>query len=233
MKYVIREIVVLFLLFPNSRGLTVPSLEKLHAVLPSAAQPTPLVVDTVLDSGTKPRDGRLTLFRERNGWCPYSERVFLALEVKGIDYDTFLVDNMGARPAWFGGTTPQVRWPDGNQLSESMDIVYKLDDIYPQCGSKLNGPPGREPEVQRLASLFKSTFPRNTRPSSRSAFLFYSSGQPVFRSEFEKTLQRADALLAETAADGHFFLGEHFTAADVAWAPFLERYNGQLPVLHQ
>lgn len=26
----------------------------------------------------------LTLFRDRNGWCPYSERVWLAMLAKGI-----------------------------------------------------------------------------------------------------------------------------------------------------
>ena len=33
-------------------------------------------------------DGGLVLYRERNGWCPYSERVWLALEHKGIAYET-------------------------------------------------------------------------------------------------------------------------------------------------
>ena len=36
-----------------------------------------------------------------------------------------------------------------------------------------------------------------TRPSSRAAFLFRSSGQPVARRDFEATLEKTDALLGE------------------------------------
>ena len=77
-------------------------------------------------------DGQLVFFRERNGWCPYSERVWLALEYKGVDYATVLIDNTGGgRPGWFGGTTPRVRWPDGREQGESLDIVKALDDAFP------------------------------------------------------------------------------------------------------
>ena len=52
------------------------------------------------------RSDRPTLYRERNGWCPYSERVWLALEYKGVEYDTVLIDNTGGgRPAWYSGDT--------------------------------------------------------------------------------------------------------------------------------
>ena len=69
-----------------------------------------------------------------------------------------------------------------------------------------------------------------TPPSSRAAFLFRSSGQPVARRDFEATLEKTDALLGERG--GPFFAGESPTAPDVCWAPFLERYAAQLPLLH-
>jgi glutathione S-transferase len=169
----------------------------------------------------------MTLFRERNGWCPYSERVWIAAEYKKLDYDTFLIDNMGAgRPSWFSGTTPGIRWKDGSQQGESLDIIYKLDEMYPN-----NSLQSENLEVKALISAFKATFPRNTRPSSRAAFLFaYGSDMPLFRSEFTAVLEKTDALLAQYP--GPFFFGKHFTAADCAWAPFLERYAAQLPLLH-
>ena len=34
----------------------------------------------------------------RHGWCPYSERVWLAFEVKKVDYDTVYIDNIYGRP---------------------------------------------------------------------------------------------------------------------------------------
>ena len=45
-----------------------------------------------------------------------------------------------------------------------------------------------------------------------------------------ETLDATDELLAEHG--GPFFVGG-FSAADVAWAPFLERYAAQLPCLHK
>jgi len=54
----------------------------------------------------------------------------------------------------------------------------------------------------------------------------------LWKNEFEKTLEETDNLLSETSGRGPFFCGDRFTAADVAWAPFLERYAGQLPCLH-
>jgi hypothetical protein len=39
----------------------------------------------------------LILFRDRNGWCPYSERVWLAMLAKGLDFDEVLI-NLQVRP---------------------------------------------------------------------------------------------------------------------------------------
>ena len=42
--------------------------------------------------------GGLTLFRDRNGWCPYSERVWLAMLAKGISvclYLPLMADSFG------------------------------------------------------------------------------------------------------------------------------------------
>lgn len=167
--------------------------------------------------------GEVVLYRERNGWCPYSERVWLTLEMLNVRFHTILIDNTGgSRPSWFTGTTPRIRWEDGTEQGESMDIVKGIDDRY---GGGLY-----PPDTQRLIAAFRDTFPRPTRPSSRAAFLFRSSGAPVSRRDFETTLQATDALLA--GLDGPLFGGRRASAADVAWAPFLERYAAQLPLLH-
>jgi len=172
------------------------------------------------------------LYRERHGWCPYSERVWLALEAKGVDYDTIYIDNIYGRPNWYGGNTPQMKWEDGRVQSESMDLVRELDKRY-------DGQMQLYPEeilnevINKSERAFRNIFPRKARPSSRAAFLFRYDGSPLWKNEFEKTLRETDELLAETQEDGPFFCGDRFTAADVCWAPFLERYAGQLPCLHE
>ena len=78
----------------------IPSWEDLAAAtqcdrheLPIAADGRSFSSDPNLSDGTRP-----TLYRERHGWCPYSERVWLAIEAKGIEYDTIYIDNIYGRP---------------------------------------------------------------------------------------------------------------------------------------
>lgn len=207
----------------------VPSWDSLLEKLPSSNVAEPLVIDSALNPAKPTLDG-LTLFRERHGWCPYSERVWLALEAKGLEYSTVLIDNTGPErkpPWWGGGNTPQILWESGRQQGESMDIVRQLDAEYPETA-----PLWPDEEVTRLVDAFQKIFPKGTRPSSRAAFLFKGYGDmTVWRSEFEETLTKTNKLLGEHG-DGPFFYGDKFTAADIAWAPFLERYCEQLPCLH-
>ena len=84
----------------NAASNDIPSWKDLEAAtqcdsheLPIAADGRSFSSDPNLSDGTRP-----TLYRERHGWCPYSERVWLALEAKGIDYDTIYIDNIYGRP---------------------------------------------------------------------------------------------------------------------------------------
>ena len=172
--------------------------------------------------------------RERHGWCPYSERVWLALEVKQIPYDTIKIDNTGhgRRPSYFSGQTPRMRWPENGKVQgESMDLVRELEKRYPDNLPNLY-PDDIQSEVINKIRAFNNIFPKRARPSSRAAFLFRYDGEPLWKNEFEKVLKDTDELLSETAKDGPFFCGQRLTAADIAWAPFLERYGAQLPCLH-
>ena len=94
--------------------------------------PTPTSIDSILNPETPTfSTERPTLYRERHGWCPYSERVWLTLEILNQDYDTIRIDNTGGgRPSYFGGQTPQMKWPDGRTQGESYDLVQALDAKY-------------------------------------------------------------------------------------------------------
>jgi len=210
------------------------SWPRLEELLPSSVAAEPRVIDAAL-APSRPTfsDGTVVLYRERNGWCPYSERVWLALEHKSIPFETVLIDNTGGgRPSWYSGETPQIRWADGSTQKESLDIVRALDAKYPET-PPLWPPAGHDAAaVAEAVAAFRQTFPRGARPSSRAAFLFQGGGGALPRSTFEATLDGTDELLGRTGDDGPFFLGGAFSAADVAWAPFLERYAAQLPCLH-
>eukprot|EP00980_Cylindrotheca_fusiformis_P031286 scaffold26122_cov127-Cylindrotheca_fusiformis.AAC.5 len=188
----------------------------------------PISIDSVLDSSTPSfSTERPTLFRERHGWCPYSERVWLALELAGAEYDTVRIDNTGhgPRPSYFSGQTPQIKWPNGKVQGESMDLVEEIDERYANGSLRSD-----DPIVQDCIRKFLSIFPR-ARPSSRAAYLFQYNGEPIWKSTFEETLQQVNDLLL---SEDHPFMGNqpNPTAADICYAPFLERYRYQLPCLH-
>ena len=207
--------------------------EDLQTSLVPSQKPLGVDVDTALDASRPNYSSTLpSLHRERHGWCPYSERVWLAFEHCAVGHDAYRIDNTGPgrKPSWWSGTTPQVVWPDGRRQGESMDLVREVDERY--GGERLERlyPPSLGGRVDEMADAFRRTFPSGSRPSSRAAFLFGWSGEPLFRSEFERVLEDTDGLLSD--GDGPFLCGDTFTAADVAWAPFLERYAAQLPCLH-
>lgn len=206
-----------------------PSWDAIEGMLgPAYTTPTPSSIDSVLNpepptfSTDKP-----TLFRERHGWCPYSERVWLTLEILNQEYDTIRIDNTGGgRPSYFGGQTPQMKWPDGQTQGESYDLVQALDAKYNnhQLASD-------NADISNVVKQFRNIFPR-ARPSSRAAYLFQYNGEPLWKSTFEETLEQTNELLGQGA--GPFLGGSDIvTAADIAWAPFLERYRYQLPCLHR
>jgi glutathione S-transferase len=225
---------------------SVPSWNEIENILkPSYDTESP---NTILDSSVSQKEPsyskvKPTLFRERHGWCPYSERVWLACEIKNIQYDTIYIENSGygSRPRYFAGQTPQIRWEDGSSQGESMDLVRAIDSKY-NNNDNGNGndsddislyPKDIQIEVINKVRAFDQIFPKRTRPSSRAAFLFRYDGEPLWKNEFEKVLRETDELLSESSSEGPFFCGSRITAADIAWAPFLERYAAQLPCLHE
>ena len=124
------------------------------------AGPPPLVIDSVR---TRERPDfsseRPTLFRERHGWCPYSERVWLALEVKGVAFDTVRIDNTGGgRPSYYSGSTPQMRWPGGRTQGESMDLVRALDETFPDAAPLWPPPSTSASAVDKMVGAWKRTF---------------------------------------------------------------------------
>lgn len=207
---------------------SVPTWQQL-STMPNFSHEIPFAANGASFSSRPEISDKPTLYRERHGWCPYSERIWLALEVLGVDYDTVYIDNIYGRPSWYFGDTPQMRWENGKIQSESMDLVREVDKKFRNSSLCLY-PEAIENQVLNKIQAFKKIFPSRARPSSRAAFLFRFDGEPLWKSEFDTVLKDTDTLLSET--NGPFFCGSEFTAADIAWAPFLERYAAQLPCLH-
>ena len=120
---------------------SIPDFDVLSSKIPELSFAEAACTDTVLCPDYELPKDRPVLIRERNGWCPYSERVWLALEAKNVDFDTCLIDNMGqGRPAWYSGQTPQVLWPckgeEGTITERQHDSMAILKSLDSRCPSK-------------------------------------------------------------------------------------------------
>ena len=149
----------------------------LESRVPSSVDPMrPAVYDAEKVSAAD-LEGKLVLFRDANGWCPYAQRVWLALEIKQAEYVTCLVHH--STPADYSapiekGSLPRVQWPDGSTEDGSSigAILERIEQDYPQ-------PPAFFPKASVSVGLVRDSFnrfegimPRFTLPSSLLPYVF-------------------------------------------------------------
>lgn len=93
--------------------------------------PSTAPVSTGLAVGEKPR---VLLYRDSNSWCSFCERVWFALEGKGIAFETEFID-LQNKPQWYLDLVPTALVPaakfDGQLIYESKDILLALEERFP------------------------------------------------------------------------------------------------------
>jgi glutathione S-transferase len=233
-------------------ALVVPSWEELATKIPRS---TPLVFHDKLPSDVN-NDGnnKPILFRDKNGICPLCQQVWLALEVKGIDYITILVDDVDQQENtnndW--SSPLQVQWADGSVQTDVLEILEKMEQTFPAASTNINDKdtsryaPNLYPSISKAVDSvrcnivrFKGVFPRNTVPTKLAPYLIRQATSPekdttiwVPIDDHMVTLEETDEVLEEYY-QGPFLCGAKLTAADIVWAPFLERYAAQLPRIYK
>lgn len=238
-----------------------PSWPDLEKRLPSSIAADPAIFDgaTVRAADLA---GKTVLFRDRNGWCPYAERAWLALELKRIDYATVLVDSNYSDTPCEPGSLPRVQWSDGttHDGSQIIDILERLEVEQPQA-------PNLFPTVSTVTDIVRDSFgrfdalmPRYTKLSSLAPFVFVYKiqrtgkfmledalpGEIVPQDKYTVALEEIDELLGEYSYDendtqregeanryGPFIAGATITAADIYWAPFVERLAAFVPLIYE
>lgn len=177
-----------------------------------------------LPEGQSPR---VVLYRDQAAWCPYCEKVWLALEEKRVPYSIFKV-NMncyGSKPPAFLAIQPSGGIPvaqlDGQTIRESNDILQAIEDAFPE--RPLIPPPSdpRSARVRPLLTLERQLF------SAWFRWLTSSGSHGAQLVNFEALLREVEAELAE--GGGPYFLGAELSLVDCMFAPFLERMAASLP----
>eukprot|EP00545_Synedropsis_sp_CCMP1620_P002887 CAMPEP_0119008036 /NCGR_PEP_ID=MMETSP1176-20130426/3419_1 /TAXON_ID=265551 /ORGANISM="Synedropsis recta cf, Strain CCMP1620" /LENGTH=494 /DNA_ID=CAMNT_0006960293 /DNA_START=55 /DNA_END=1539 /DNA_ORIENTATION=+ len=213
-----------------------PSWDELSDVLLTASNndeetPTPLV----------------TLYRDTNGWCPFCERIWVALRAKGIPYRESLV-SLQNKPDWYKelvptGLVPAVLFhedvddnaadessPASSQrriVWESASIMTALDEAFPDTPRMVLDTPAYKAALELNGNLQTAGF--RFIAAVRNATL-----EPDLletrREEFVTQLDELDAALLLASNDGPFCLGAQFSGLDCIMIPTLERWRHQLPL---
>lgn len=112
----------------------------------------------------------------------------------------------------FGGpkVSPDQPSPDSAKIAESLILLEFVADLYPSSGLLPSDPVSRA-----RIRFFIDTFSTKFAPSYHGALLQGGS--------FDATLAAIEALQEQLPKDGKYLLGDQFTIADAAVAPFLGR----------
>lgn len=194
----------------------------------------------------------LTLYRDTNGWCPFCERVWLALELKGLPYTETLV-NLQNKPQWYKDMVPTTLVPavlfyggeetedaaneDGSATTainertlvwESADILRALDERFPDTVPLVLEDDEKYRAAQAVVNQV-TTAGMQFQYAARNTTL--TAEDKVARQRtFVRALDELDATLALND-DGPFFM-HRVTAVDCQLIPTVERWRYQLPLTH-
>lgn len=178
-------------------------------------------------------DKEVKLYRDSSSWCPYCQKIIIALEEKEIPYEVIKVDMNcyagEAKSAEFLKIQPNGNLPcvviDGTTvISESNDILDALDTISPS--SNLLRPEGKEEEIRYLCDDGRNSLERRL----YAEFMWFLTGvrkpQEYFE-RYESVLYEIETYLSENKQT--FFLSsKHPTLPDIQFIPFLERQAASL-----
>lgn len=160
---------------------------------------------------------------------PYSWRVWLALEAKGVPYNLKVLsfDKEETRKPEFVALNPRHTVPtivdDGHALWESLAILEYLDERFP-AGTKLfPGGPKERARIRRLIRELEGYFAQEGIDPITSELFFKEGGAPPDMERVAKGRDQVREELAYFAGEvrGAFLAGDAPCAADFVLYPLL------------
>lgn len=183
---------------------------------------SPLHKLRLFDESNSEDDVRVTLYRDSASWCPYCQKVWMTLEEKRIPYRIEKINMRcyGDKPASFLRMQPSGSIPvaiiDGVTYNQSNDIMYALEEKFPDSNPMVPTEPDMRMNAQSLLRLERQLF---------SSWMYWLTSRDTpdgrMRENFVATLVEVENAL--TATSGGFFLGGQVSIVDAMFAPFLER----------
>lgn len=186
-----------------------------------------------LPPGTQPP---VLLYRDTNSWCPFCERVWFALEEKGIPFETEFID-LSNKPKWYTDRVPTTLVPaakiEGELVYESKDILLALEERFPEI-------PLLPADPEENASTYpcsRATARQLIEDAEASGFkeiaykFLREAADPdelvTLQQSFEAKLDELEQALSKYP--GFYFLST-FSLVDIMYSPHLDRLAANLPV---
>mmetsp|Transcript_45812 Transcript_45812/g.76318 ORF Transcript_45812/g.76318 Transcript_45812/m.76318 type:complete len:485 (+) Transcript_45812:264-1718(+) len=165
------------------------------------------------------------LYRDTNAWCPFCERVWLALLEKDIKFEQYLID-LFDKPEWYKELVPTAQTPaaliNGKMVWESSNILDEIEEAFPEPSLK----PTNDQE-EELALRVKTLTEDELGVKGYGYMRSNASNEADAKTEFQAVLSKLEAELA--VFEGPFFL-PHFSNIDILVTPQLERFSANLGV---
>jgi len=151
--------------------------------------------------------------------CPFVQRVTIALEAKGLDYDIEYID-LAAPPDWFLAISPLKKVPllivENQVIFESSVINEYIDEAYPT--NKLH------PDDLLLKAQNKSWIEFSSNLSLHTFQLTIKQTKREFEETLGMLLNDFDQV-EKQLVDKPFFNGEYFSLVDASFAPIFQRLD--------
>ncbi|KAF3970139.1 hypothetical protein ACB098_09G017100 [Castanea mollissima] len=174
---------------------------------------------TPLDATSEPPplfDGTTRLYISLS--CPFAQRVWITRNYKGL-YDKIKVVpiNLQNRPAWYKEKVhPENKVPslehNGKVIGESLDLIKYVDSNF-EGPSLLPNDHAKKQFAEDLLA-YSDTFKKTVFTSFKGDAI--KEAGPAF-DHLENALSKFE--------DGPFLLGHEFSLADIAYIPFVERFQ--------
>ncbi|KAF9167544.1 hypothetical protein BGX21_000073 [Mortierella sp. AD011] len=161
--------------------------------------------------------------------CPYAARAVIALAETNTEHEVVSIDLSVPRPEWYlkdinpYGQVPALKVDDKDVILESLFVAEYVADLHPESGLLPSDP------LQRAQTryLIHHWGARVQPVHHKASFTLDATEAAKHREELVVELEKFNKLLVDAhrnGSEGGYFLGDKFTFADLAIAPFLARF---------
>ncbi|XP_021716305.1 protein IN2-1 homolog B-like [Chenopodium quinoa] len=193
-----------------------------------ATQLTQEILPPFLGSNSEPPsvfDGTTRLYTTY--YCPFAQRAWLARNYKGLHDTIQLVPiDLDDRPAWYKEVYPENKVPalehNNKIIGESLDLIKYIDAHF-EGPSLFPEDPAKKEFTEELFDYSNKWNP---------TLFFYLKGTKS-DDEMKTAFDTLEEYFSKYNHEGPFLLGAQFSAADVAYAPFVQRYYYLFTDLHK